>query len=168
MTKMTDTGSGVVRNITWDSENRMIQSSDNGSVVSYSYDHSGQRVYKSSRLGSVVYVNNNYVVRNNDLISKHVFVGTTRIASKLLYTAGGNQTDGGTYYFHPDHLGSSSVISNKSGEFHEALEYFPYGEVCCIIRRIVQVILLLISLLERKWIRRRGCMLLSTVTMMQG
>ena len=26
------------------------------------------------------------------------------------------------------HLGSSNVITDRSGQFHEHLEYFPYGE----------------------------------------
>src|SRR5699024_7973029 len=32
------------------------------------------------------------------------------------------------YWFHPDHLGSSSYISNISGTISQHLEYFPFGE----------------------------------------
>src|SRR5699024_1550965 len=32
------------------------------------------------------------------------------------------------YWFHPDHLGSSSYISNKNKEISQHLEYFPFGE----------------------------------------
>src|SRR5699024_3937351 len=32
------------------------------------------------------------------------------------------------YWFHPDHLGSSSYISNLSGTISQHLEYFPFGE----------------------------------------
>jgi len=32
------------------------------------------------------------------------------------------------YYFHGDHLGSSSVITDRFGRNYEHLEYFPYGE----------------------------------------
>ena len=35
----------------------------------------------------------------------------------------------GVYFYHPDHLGSSSVITDKDGGFHEHIEYFPYGEM---------------------------------------
>ena len=34
-----------------------------------------------------------------------------------------------TYYFHPDHLRSTSWITDHAGFIHEHLEYFPYGEV---------------------------------------
>ncbi len=38
------------------------------------------------------------------------------------------ETDHGAYYYHPDHLGSSSVVTDKDGKFYESLEYFPFGE----------------------------------------
>src|SRR5699024_3843720 len=42
---------------------------------------------------------------------------------------GGGQTEAETpYWFHPDHLGSSSYISNKDGAISQHLEYFPFGE----------------------------------------
>ena len=33
------------------------------------------------------------------------------------------------YYYHPDHLGSSSTVTDKKGNFYEHNEFFPYGEV---------------------------------------
>lgn len=32
------------------------------------------------------------------------------------------------YYFHPDHLGSSSYFTNKEGEVTQHMEYLPFGE----------------------------------------
>ena len=32
------------------------------------------------------------------------------------------------YYFHPDHLGSSSYITNKAGTVSQHMEYLPFGE----------------------------------------
>jgi len=37
-------------------------------------------------------------------------------------------TEQGCYYYHADHLGSSSVVTDKDGKFYEQIEYFPYGE----------------------------------------
>lgn len=34
-----------------------------------------------------------------------------------------------TYYYHPDHLGSTSWVTDQNGRVHEHVEYFPYGEV---------------------------------------
>ncbi|WP_276733608.1 hypothetical protein [Chryseobacterium carnipullorum] len=33
------------------------------------------------------------------------------------------------YWFHPDHLGSSSYITGLDGEVTQNIEYFPSGEV---------------------------------------
>ena len=34
-----------------------------------------------------------------------------------------------TFYYHPDHLGSSSYITNLDGEVVQHIEYVPFGEV---------------------------------------
>lgn len=34
-----------------------------------------------------------------------------------------------TYYYHPDHLGSTSWLTDQYGEVQERVEYYPYGEV---------------------------------------
>ena len=34
-----------------------------------------------------------------------------------------------TFYYHPDHLGSSSYITNLDGEVAQHIEYVPFGEV---------------------------------------
>ena len=50
---------------------------------------------------------------------------------------GGNGGGGGSfpevfekdqYYYHPDHLGSSSYVTDLDGEIFQHLEYFPFGE----------------------------------------
>jgi RHS repeat-associated protein len=35
----------------------------------------------------------------------------------------------GVYYYHGDHLGSSSVITDKLGNLIQVIEYYPFGEV---------------------------------------
>ena len=32
------------------------------------------------------------------------------------------------YYYHPDHLGSTSYVTDLDGEIFQHLEYFPFGE----------------------------------------
>jgi RHS repeat-associated protein len=34
-----------------------------------------------------------------------------------------------TYYYHPDHLGSTSWVTDQNGKVHEHAEYYPFGEV---------------------------------------
>jgi len=43
------------------------------------------------------------------------------------YSAPVNETD--QYYYHPDHLGSSSLITNLGGDLVQHIEYVPFGEV---------------------------------------
>ncbi|MCI0530284.1 MAG: hypothetical protein L0Y56_22800, partial [Nitrospira sp.] len=35
--------------------------------------------------------------------------------------------DGQVYYYHSDHLGSSTVVTNSSGGLYQSLQYYPYG-----------------------------------------
>ena len=111
-------------NFEWDEENRLKRSVALGGATNYRYDYSGARIIKKGSYGEVVYVNENYSVRNGDAESKHVFAGNTRVATKL---KAGN-AEPGVYYYHGDHLGSSSVVTNAGGGLHERLQYFPYGE----------------------------------------
>ncbi len=34
-----------------------------------------------------------------------------------------------TYFYHPDHLGSTSIITNSYGEVTQNISYIPYGEI---------------------------------------
>jgi RHS repeat-associated protein len=40
----------------------------------------------------------------------------------------GNQAEAFRYFYHPDHLGSTSYITDASGEVYQHLEYFAFGE----------------------------------------
>ncbi len=78
----------------------------------------------------VVYVNDNF---------ERVYdIGITRVANDTYYARDENGIVGeiktsGTaskkLYYHPDHLGSTSVITNESGEIVEETFYDPYGAI---------------------------------------
>ncbi len=76
--------------------------------------------------GETAYVNQYFTIRNRTVGTKHVYVGTTRLASKMMKPDGIFEAD--QYYFHPDHLGSSNYVTDASGALFEHLEYFPFGE----------------------------------------
>ena len=40
----------------------------------------------------------------------------------------GNVTESFRYFFHPDHLGSTSFVTDATGEVYQHLEYFAFGE----------------------------------------
>jgi len=60
--------------------------------------------------------------------TEYVFNGDTLLATVDQQIAGGAAT--GTAqkrYIHPDHLGSTNVVTDASGTAVETLDYYPYG-----------------------------------------
>ena len=215
----------------WDEENRLLATDENGFVANYWYDADGERTVKSSGEGEQIYVNSEFsggrtntakfslyvspylVASQGGRYTKHIYIGSQRVVSKLgdLASYGadprripyaGNEADGITvdykakyalqqqsikdnykdfgvayngednddyvngrgfccndgsleaaqakamtrsaidgnfkpnddyekmqFYYHPDHLGSSSYITNLDGEVAQHIEYVPFGEV---------------------------------------
>jgi RHS repeat-associated protein len=124
-TGWTADNNGQRRTIVWDEENRIQSVSDNGQEETYKYDAGGQRVIKRGPQGETAYVNQYFTVRNGEIGTKQVFVGSTRLASKLVKD---ESREKDLYYFHPDHLGSSNYVTNADGEIYQHIEYFPGGE----------------------------------------
>ena len=62
--------------------------------------------------------------------AKNIYLGETRIVTKL--NSGEKPTYQEEYYkqyfYHSDHLGSASLISDYKGEEYQRIEYTPYGE----------------------------------------
>ena len=216
------------RKLRWDEENRLTASDDNGFVTNYWYDADGERTVKTSGESEQLYVNSEFaggrtstakfslyvspylVANQGGRYTKHIYIGSQRIVSKIGDFASygsdprriqyaGSETDGlsvnykqkysaqqqvikdnyaifevpynGTdnndyvdgqgfccddgspeaaqaralalennfqnpdayeklqFYYHPDHLGSSSYITNLDGEVVQHIEYVPFGEV---------------------------------------
>ena len=98
------------KTITYNYDN--MQSSINSTT--FVYDYSGQRVKKNS----TVYIGKLYECTSGTC-TKYIFAGSNRVAMK---------TGSSVYYYHTDHLGSSSVITDASGNKAEELYYYPYGK----------------------------------------
>lgn len=43
------------------------------------------------------------------------------------------------FYYHPDHLGSSSYITNLDGEVVQHIEYVPFGEVFIDLQKNIHI-----------------------------
>ncbi len=76
-----------------------------GEEITYGYDNGGQLV-------------------------KNVYLGETRIVTKL---HGAEETTNHEetykqYFYHSDHLGSASLITDYKGDEYQRIEYTPYGE----------------------------------------
>lgn len=95
--------------ITYDYDNRPV--SINGNT--FIYDYAGQRIKKNN----TIYIGKLYECTAGTC-TKYIFAGSSRIASK---------TTSATYYFHTDHLGSSSVITDTAGNKVQETYYYPFG-----------------------------------------
>ena len=126
---------GTRRTIVWDEENRIQSLFDNGHEKTYKYDDQGQRIIKRGPQGETVYVNQFFTSRPGATGTKHIYAGTSRIASKLMRQNAPNANPAGKtpfekdlYFYHPDHLGTSNYITDLNAKLYEHLEYFPFGE----------------------------------------
>jgi len=139
------------RAYSWDEENRLMLVTDDDEEHFYTYDANGDRIIKNTQplvaptsppapgslaaLQNYTVYMNPYVVVRNGAVTKHFYTEGRRICSKL--SGDYDVTNGSinepvnalSYYFHPDHLGNSSYISDASGEVSQHIEYFPFGEV---------------------------------------
>jgi RHS repeat-associated protein len=120
-----DDRNGTRRSIVWDEENRMQSLFDNGHEFRFLYDDAGDRVIKRGPQGETVYVNPWMTMRNGTIGTKHVWAGTTRIASKLMKSQAFEKD---RYFYHADHSGSTNFVTDATGRLYEHLEYFPFGE----------------------------------------
>ncbi|WP_303850168.1 RHS repeat domain-containing protein [Apibacter mensalis] len=66
---------------------------------------------------------------NDDYVNGEGFCCSSNIASRAGIGIGNVNYEKMQYYYHPDHLGSSSYITNLDGEIVQHVEYVPFGEV---------------------------------------
>jgi len=88
-------------------------------AVSFVYDGMGTRVKKVASGYTVTYIDGLYECTSGGGCGKYIFAGDDRIALK---------NASGTFYYHPDHLGSTAVVTNASGSRVEGDFYSPFGE----------------------------------------
>ncbi|MFD5625884.1 SpvB/TcaC N-terminal domain-containing protein [Streptomyces sp. NPDC127072] len=133
---------GPRRQQIWDEENRLACVHDFSALVTrpqlpsscnapgwpptvrFLYDDQGNRVVKDGAQ-TTLYPNQYFTTRSLSEF-KHIFVGTTRIASKTARHGPFYEKD--QFYYHGDQLGSTAFGSDDDGRLVEHLNYFPSGE----------------------------------------
>ncbi|WP_255824450.1 RHS repeat domain-containing protein [Treponema putidum] len=134
---------GYRRDYTWNERNLLIKSDDKLNTVIYRYGDDGQRALKFTQQSNseTLYFNNFYSVHqvahepNHEhglRVSKHIFVGNSRLVTAMTHADNNGDTTEQTekrYYYHADHLQSAQFITNAKGEQYEHIEYTPYGEL---------------------------------------
>ncbi|WP_437974390.1 SpvB/TcaC N-terminal domain-containing protein [Sorangium sp. So ce295] len=114
----------------WNEENRVTRVTQNGQVLSRMlYDGDGERrvhLHHVSGEEETAYHDQHLTLRDGRFVTKHIYAGQTRIASKMDPDW---FRDPPTLYYHPDHLGSTSFASNNEQTLTQRDEYFPSGEL---------------------------------------
>jgi RHS repeat-associated protein len=132
------------RSISWDAENRIKSVSDTAQSANllterYYYNDAGQRVIKrtldsdTSANGETEYINQFVSMSRSDgqngyILTKNYYLGNEREASSVAPVDYGGLTET-TYYFHTDHLGSSTYLMDSNGNIAEHIEYTTWGEM---------------------------------------
>lgn len=136
----TDTGSGSATGTAkldqeetylWDEDNRLMQVKFEGRSVDFLYDATGRRTVKRGQQGEMLYVDDYFQLQNGNEVTKHIFVGGTRVVSKISHfqdTTDLNYEEKNVHFYHPDHLGSTSFVTLPDGDEWEHTQYTPYGE----------------------------------------
>ncbi|WP_051795109.1 polymorphic toxin-type HINT domain-containing protein [Kibdelosporangium aridum] len=122
----------------WDEENRLacVHDDENRTVkqepdscsghadpiARFVYDDSGNRVVKDGKDKHISPSKNFSQVNGQSF--KHVFAGDDRLLTKKVEA----KLEDEQFYFHADHLGSSGLVTDKSGKLVSHQEYFPFGE----------------------------------------
>ncbi|MGW0803301.1 SpvB/TcaC N-terminal domain-containing protein [Nonomuraea sp. NPDC002799] len=137
-----DTPGKPRRQLIWDEDNRLACVHDTAKndtqpqdpsacddhrkppTVRFTYDDQGGRVVKDGPQ-TTLYPNQNFTARN-ETEYKHVFVGTTRIASKTAKPGAAFEKD--QFFYHGDQIGSTTFGTDGTGRLAEHLNYFPGGE----------------------------------------
>ena len=92
----------------------------NTEITDFVYDEDGVRSKKVLQNGICTYYISNEFEVIDGTATKYVFAGSIRIAMI---------SSSGIQYFHKDHLGSSSVITNTNGEKVKTTEHMPFGHI---------------------------------------
>ena len=116
---------------TYDARNQLIQLEKNQQVIGqYTYDGDGRRIKKTEWIESLqqyhdiiyVYSGLSVIYEKNlttDQAAAYIYGPTGRIAKKV---------NGLVDYYHTDHLGSTRLITDQSGNVVSEVTYEPFGE----------------------------------------
>ncbi|MEE3314144.1 MAG: toxin TcdB middle/N-terminal domain-containing protein [Treponema sp.] len=125
------------RTYTWNEKNQLINSVDANYSTSYVYGQDGQRSNKYTASSETLYFNKMWTLHTDSgniasggQYAKNVYLGDTRIVTKL-HGARENTIHEEyykQYFYHSDHLGSATMISDYKGDEYQRIEYTPYGE----------------------------------------
>ncbi|MCP1846752.1 MULTISPECIES: glycine-rich domain-containing protein [unclassified Bradyrhizobium] len=129
------TTDGTSTTYVYDYANRLIALGVAGATTTYAYDWTGARVSQTGTSTTTIYPFKWYSVASStgsgakfSTTTSYVFNNDTLASTVDQQFASGMATGSAqTCYVHPDHLGSTNVVTDASGTVVQTLDYFPYG-----------------------------------------
>jgi RHS repeat-associated protein len=126
---------GTTTTYVYDYANRLIALGVGGATTTYGYDWAGNRVSQTGTTTTYLYPFKWYSVASSTgsgakyaTTTDYVFNGNTLLATVDQQMASGNATGTAkTRYVHPDHLGSTNVVTDENDAVVQTLDYYPYG-----------------------------------------
>jgi RHS repeat-associated protein len=128
-------GAATTTNYTYDYLNRMTAAGVNNATTTYGYDTGGQRVLMTTGSTTTIYPSQYYTMASSTISGKsyattteYIYAGSELLGTVESYLVNGSAT--GTpriRYIHPDHLGSTNVVTDASSSVIQTLDYYPYG-----------------------------------------
>ncbi len=96
-------------------------------TTSFVYDGDGGKVKQITASGTTTYLGEVYEKSSDGKETKYLFAGSQRIVAVTREPV--NPQTRQLSFYHTDHLGSSNVITDASGQLVELTEHTPYGAV---------------------------------------
>jgi RHS repeat-associated protein len=129
------TTDGTTTTFVYDYANRLTALGIGGATTTYAYDWAGNRVTQTGTTTTYLYPFKWYSVASSTgtgakyaTTTDYVFNGDSLVATVDQQTASGNATGTAkTRYVHPDHLGSTNVVTDENGNVVQTLDFYPYG-----------------------------------------
>jgi uncharacterized protein RhaS with RHS repeats len=129
------TTDGTTTTYVYDYANRLTALGVLGATTTYAYDAFGQRVLQTGTTTTYLYPFKWYSVASSTgtgakfaTSTDYVFNGDSLVATIDQQTATGNATGTAkTRYIHPDHLGSTNVVTDENDNVVQTLDFYPYG-----------------------------------------
>jgi RHS repeat-associated protein len=126
---------GTTTTYVYDYANRLTALGVLGATTTYAYDWAGNRVSQTGTSTTFIYPFKWYSVASSTgtgakyaTTTDYVFNGESLVGTIDQQTASGNATGTAkTRYIHPDHLGSTNVVTDENDNVVQTLDYYPYG-----------------------------------------
>lgn len=106
-------------------------------TTTFGYDYTGQRVISQTASSTTVFPSKYFSVTSTQVGSSTLATSTSYIYNNDQLVAYVEQDlinsvatgTPRTFYVHPDHLGSTNVVTGENGEIISSKDYLPYGSV---------------------------------------